>query len=460
MTPRFARTTLLAILLSCTVAARSSAQPGPVPQPNTSIPIIFVHGNGDDAAKWIGIIWLFESNNYPPDKLFSIRFTHPNARASEIVGEDNRSSTTDVTAELSAFVTRVLIETHSTKVALIGSSRGGMTIRNYLLHGGSNNVAFAITCGTPNHGVLAMDTNLDGEFNGKGHYLQSLNHAYGDTSEVPPGVKMMTLRSDKLDKYAQPSGIAFGKPETATGVTYEGPALAGATNIVLPNLDHRELAFYPSAFAEMYKFITGTAPTTTQVTPIPSPTISGLITGFENGTFTNLPIAGAHLRIYQVGTTESTTPAYEIVTKADGKWGPFQASSTQEYDFDLEYQGRHIRFYKAPIPRSTTLLNLRLLPVPTKPKDAVQTAASTPQSQSELFIDRPQGYLSRDRDAVLIDNKIANDEPGGLPLDDSFLAHLTTPPTQLVTVTLRKETIAARPSTDLVTDLPVVDFLW
>jgi triacylglycerol lipase len=458
MTPRIARTTctLLAILLSYIVAVPASAQA----QPDTSVPIVFVHGNGDDASKWIGIIWLFESNNYPPDKLFSIRFSHPNARTKDIVEEENRSSTTDATAELSAFVTRVLIETHSSKVALIGSSRGGMTIRNYLLHGGSNNVAYAITCGTPNHGVLATDTNLDGEFNGKGRYLQSLNHAYGDNSEVPSGVKMMTLRSDKLDKYAQPNGIAFGTPQTTTGVTYEGPALAGATNIVLPNLDHRELAFYPSAFAEMYKFITGAPPTTTQVTPIASPTISGLITGYENGAFTNLPIAGAHLRIYPVNSTESTTPAYETVTKADGKWGPFQASSTQEYDFDLEYQGRHIRFYKAPIPRSTSLLNLRLLPAPTKPKDAVQTTAAAPQPQSELFVDRPQGYFSRERDTVLIDNKIASDEPAGLPLKDAFLADLATPPTQVVTVTLRKETIAARPSTDLATDLPVVDFLW
>jgi triacylglycerol lipase len=458
MTPRKARTacTLLAILLSVTVVVPASAQA----QPNTSVPIIFVHGNGDDASKWIGIIWLFESNSYPPDKLFSIRFSHPSARADDTAEEINRSSTTDATAELSAFVTRVLIETHTSKVALIGSSRGGMTIRNYLLHGGSNNVAFAITCGTPNHGVLATDKNLDAEFNGKGRYLQSLNHAYSDNSEVPPGVKMMTLRSDKLDKYAQPSGIAFGTPQTTTGVTYEGPALAGATNIILPNLDHRELAFYPSAFAEMFKFITGAPATTTQVTPVASPTISGLITGYENGAFTNLPIAGAHLRIYPVNSTESTTPAYEIVTKADGKWGPFQTSSTQEYDFDLEYQGRHIRFYKAPIPRSTTLLNLRLLPVPAKPKDAAQTATAAPQPQSELFVDRPQGYFSRERDPVLIDNKIASDEPAGIPLKDAFLADLATPPTQLVTVTLRKETIAARPSTDLATDLPVVDFLW
>lgn len=447
---------LVAILLTCTAVTPSSAQT----QPNTSMPIVFVHGNGDDASKWIGIIWLFESNGYPADKLFSVRFSHPSARANDTVEEVNRSSTTDATAELSAFVTRVLIETHSAKVALIGSSRGGMTIRNYLLHGGSNNVAFAITCGTPNHGVLALDANLDGEFNGKGHYLQSLNHAYGDGSEVPPGVKMMTLRSDKLDKYAQPNGIAFGTPQTTTGVTYAGPALAGATNIVIPDLDHRELAFSPAAFSEMYKFITGATPTTTQVTPVSSPSLSGLITGFENGAFTNLPLAGVHLRIYPVTSTESAMPAYETVTKSDGRWGPFQASPTQEYDFDLEFQGRHVRFYKAPIPRSTALLNLRFLPVPTEPKVAGQGATSVPTHGSQLLIARSQGYFSRERDPVLIDNKVATDEPAGLPLKDAFIADLPTPPTQITTVALRKETIAARPSTNLANDLPVVDFLW
>ena len=456
MTSRMTRFayTLVALLLTCTAVIAAQTQP------NTSVPIVFVHGNGDDASKWIGIIWLFESNDYPADKLFSVRFSHPNARTNDTVEEVNRSSTTDATAELSAFVTRVLIETHSSKVALIGSSRGGMTIRNYLLHGGSNNVAFAITCGTPNHGVVALDANLDGEFNGKGHYLQSLNHAYGDGSEVPPGVKMMTLRSDKLDKYAQPNGIAFGTPQTTTGVTYAGPALAGATNIVLPDLDHRELAFSPVAFSEMYKFITGATPATTQVTPVSSPTLSGLITGFENGAFTNLPLAGVHLRIYPVTSTESTMPAYETFTKSDGKWGPFKASSTQEYDFDLEFQGRHVRLYKAPIPRSTALLNLRFLPVPTEPKVTGQAATSVPTHGSQLLIARPQGYFSRERDPVLIDNKVTTDEPVGLPLKDAFIADLPTLPTQITTVTLRKETIAARPSTNLANDLPVVDFLW
>ena len=43
-------------------------------------PIIFVHGNGDDATKWIPVIWLFESNGYPANRLFAIRFTDPVAR--------------------------------------------------------------------------------------------------------------------------------------------------------------------------------------------------------------------------------------------------------------------------------------------------------------------------------------------------------------------------------------------
>ena len=434
------------LLLAVPGFGSSSAQSRPIP----SIPIIFVHGNGDDAAKWIGIIWLFESNGYPSGKLFAVRFTHPNARTNNIVDEPNRSSTTDATAELSAFVTRVLIETQSTKVALVGSSRGGMTIRNYLLHGGSQNVAYAVTCGTPNHGVLAMDANPDAEFNGKGHYLESLNHAYADGSEVSPGVKMMTLRSDTQDKYAQPKGVAFGNAAMATGVNYDGPSLAGATNRVLPRLDHRELAFDPAAFAEMYQFITGEAPATKEVASVPSPVLSGLITGYEDGAFTNLPLAGVHLRIYPVGRAESTTPAYEVVTGGDGKWGPFPASSSQEYEFDMEYQGRRVRLYKAAMPRSTMLLNLRFLPVP---KDASP-------GRSQLLVSRPEGYFSREHDPVFIDNRIAADEPAGLPLEDAFIARVSTPADQLTTVRLQKETISARPSVDLATDLAVVDFLW
>ncbi|MBI2689080.1 MAG: hypothetical protein HYX27_22480 [Acidobacteria bacterium] len=118
-------------------------------------PIVFVHGNGDDAAKWMGIIWLFDSNGYPREKLFAVRFTNPGARLNDAKVETYRSSTTDQAVELSAAVTRLLLETKSKRVALIGSSRGGNTIRNYIKNGGGAGVvSHAILAGTPNHGVF------------------------------------------------------------------------------------------------------------------------------------------------------------------------------------------------------------------------------------------------------------------------------------------------------------------
>jgi triacylglycerol lipase len=429
----------------------------PVSSAVKDTPIIFVHGNGDDAAKWIGIIWLFESNGYPSDKLFSIRFTNPVARTDDTRDEPYHSSTIDAAAELSAFVTRVLLQTHSKQVALIGSSRGGLTIRNYLLHGGSGNVSHAILCGTPNHGVVTSDTNLNGEFNGKGHFLEDLNRPANDGSEVIQGVKMMTLRSDKLDKYAQPMAIAFGAPETPTGVGYDGPELRGADNVVLTGADHRELAFQPRAFAEMFKFITGEAPQTLSVTPEPKPTVSGLITGFENRVPTNQPLAGVHLRVYAVqdASAPETNPAYEATTASDGNWGPFQIAPDQEYDFDLEFQGRHVRYYKARIPRSTTLLNLRFLPVPKE-----QYSSSQTEGAEHIVISRSQGYFSRDRDPVMIDGKPTLDEPNGLPLNDFFVLSLPMSTRNDVRISLRSETVEVHPSNDFSKDLPIVDFLW
>ena len=434
------------VLLAGVGWAQGAAAEGP-------IPVVFVHGNGDDSAKWIGVIWLWESNGYPKDRLYAIRFTNPSARSDDTREEPSRSSTAFAERELSAFVDRVLAETHSSKVALVGSSRGGMTIRNYLEHGGAAHVAYAVLCGSPNHGVTATDAGLNGEFNGKGRYLQGLNHVGADgtaASEVVAGVKMMTLRSDRLDKYAQPTGVAMGNPQMATGVTYEGPALRGAENVVLAGMDHRELAFTSQAFAEMYRFITGSAPKTLTVTAEKAPMVSGLVTGFADGVATNLPVAGVHLRVVPVG---GKAVAYEVTTSADGKWGPMRAVVGQEYEFDLEFGGRHVRYFKAAIPRSTGLMNLRLLPVP-------REAATLPAGEYVL-VDRPQGYMARERDAVMIDGALAKDEPSalpsGVPLRDAFVAAL---PGDEATVVLRGETIVVVGSKDLKKDLPVVDFLW
>lgn len=50
--------------------------------------------------------------------------------------------------------------------------------------------------------------------------------------EVTGPVRWMTVRSDNNDKFAQPDGLWIGAKGTPTNVTYAGPELKGATNVV------------------------------------------------------------------------------------------------------------------------------------------------------------------------------------------------------------------------------------
>ena len=135
--------------------------------------------------------------------------------------------------------------TGASQVALVGNSRGGYSVRNFIKNGGAADVSHAVLCGVPNHGVYDWDQGLGNEFNGRGPFLRGLNE--GD-SEVTSGTAFLTLRSDGMDKYAQADGRFVGKPGTPTGITAEGPALKGATNLVIGPVDHRETAYSPRAF--------------------------------------------------------------------------------------------------------------------------------------------------------------------------------------------------------------------
>lgn len=403
------------------------------------VPIVFVHGNGDDASKWVPTIWLFESNGYPASLLYSIRLLDPTGRADDTKPEPFRSSTTDQTAELSAMVTRVLLETKAPRVALIGSSRGGMTIRNYIKNaGGAAVVSHAILAGTPNHGVIAMDAMPGMEFNGRGNYLKQLNA----DAEVQAGVRFLTLRSDKLDKYAQPGGGG-----------YEGPALKGAENIVIPGLDHRELAFHPKAFAEIFKFLTGKVPAREGVEVQPEPTVSGIVTSFGNGAPTNRPLAGVHVRVYALRPETAdrvSTPSFDSITNETGAWGPVKISSTQRYEFSLEKDGRTVAYFRAPIPRSTTLMNLRFEP-------ARKAAGGGALS---LLASRPQGYLMQERDPLKLDGVSITGLDEKVPTRDSMMLGIPEAKRSGVKVELRGETIAARPSSDPEKELDIAEFVW
>jgi len=395
-------------------------------------PILFVHGNGDSAALWYTTIWRFESNGYDPARLFTIDFKHPTARNDDTKPQENRSSTTDQAKELAAKVVEIQSRTGQKQLVLVGSSRGGNAIRNYIKNfGGAPNVSQAILCGTPNHGTQAVQTNLNNEFNGLGPFLSGLNA--GD--EVYPGVQFMTTRSDSNDKYAQPDGRFLGRPGSPTNVTYAGPELRGAWNIVLPGLDHREVAFHPQAFKAIYAFIAGREPETIDVLPQPQPILNGLVSGWANGAPTNLPLSGAKVEIFEVDPSTGQRlgeVTHQRTTSEDGFWSPFTAKPTAYYEFVVTAEGYPItHIYRTPFPRSSVYIHLRLKPLSDRDKG----------TGSLVTLTRPRGYLGHGRDIFLIDGKVPPGINEGVPGTAEGKVLFEPSPFRPVRIVLNKESL-------------------
>jgi hypothetical protein len=393
-------------------AAQTSAVPASADIP----PILFVHGNGDHAALWMTTLWRMESNGIPRERMFAINFTDPLARTDDAVAQPNRSSTEDQRRELGDAIQELKRRTGASRVALVGNSRGGNSIRSYIKNGDTADVSHAVLCGVPNHGVYDWDDGLGGEFNGRGPFLRGLNE--GET-EVTPGTAFLTLRSDGMDKFAQPDGRFVGKPGTPTGITSDGPALKGATNLVLGTVDHRETAFHPRAFREIYKFIVGREPERIAITPEAEVKLSGLVTGTPGGVQTNRPVVDASVEIFRVSpdTGERIGGAiHTSQTAADGRWGPAQVDPAWVLEMVLTAAGSTTtHFYRSPFPRSSDVVHLR----------AARALAPAEAAGAVVIMSRPRGYFGLPRDVVLLDGKEPTDVKSGVPTDSITTARLS-----------------------------------
>jgi len=340
--------------------------------------------------------------------LLAFNFTDPLARADDAVAQPERSSTEDQLRELAAAVEAMRRRTGLARLALVASSRGGYAVRNYL-GGGSAAVSHAVLCGVPNHGVFDWEFNPGNEFNARAPFLKRLNDG---ESEVVPGTAFLTLRSDGIDKYAQADGRFVGKPGSPTGVTSDGPALKGATNLVLGALDHREVAFHPRAFREIYKFIAGQEPSRIEIVPEAEVKLSGLVTGTPGGVQTNRPVSGATVEIYRVSAESGERtggPIHSSQTGADGRWGPARVEPNWYLEIVLTSAGTPTtHLYRSPFPRSSDVVHLRAAR-PLGPADAGAGAV--------VLMSRPRGYFGLPRDVVLIDGKEPKDVKSGVPAD-------------------------------------------
>ena len=397
-------------LATHSLGLRASAQTNPAVAGTTEVPpILFVHGNGDHAALWITTLWRMESNGVPRDRMFAINFTDPLARTDDAMPQPNRSSTEDQRRELGEAIQELKRRTGASRVALVGNSRGGNSIRSYIKNGGGADVSHAVLCGVPNHGIYDWDDGLGNEFNGRGPFLRGLNEG---ESEVMSGTSFLTLRSDGIDKYAQADGRFVGKPGTPTGITAEGPALKGATNLVLGAVDHRETAFHPRAFREIYKFIAGREPDRIAIAPEAEVKLSGIVTVTPGGVQTNRPVAGASVEVYRVSAETGERaggPIHASQTAADGRWGPAQVDPAWYVEIVLTSAGSTTtHFYRSPFPRSSDLVHLRAA----RPLGSADAGAG-----AVVLMSRPRGYFGLPRDVVLFDGQEPADIKSGVPTD-------------------------------------------
>ena len=400
-------------------------------------PILFAHGNGEQAPLWMTTLWRMESNGVPRGRMFAINFTDPLSRTDDSKPEPNRSSTEDQRRELGEAVKELKRRTGAARVALVGNSRGGYPIRSYLKRGGGGDVSHAVLCGVPNHGVYDWADNPGSEYNGRGPFLRGLNEG---ESEVTAGTSFLTLRSDTMDKYAQPDGRILGKPGTPTGVGFDGPALKGATNLVIGAVDHLETAYHPRAFREIFKCIAGREPERIEITPEAEVKLSGLVTATPGGVQTNRPLAGASVEIYRVSpeTGERLGGAIHASQSAeDGRWGPAQVDPSWYLEMVLTSAGSlTTHTYRSPFARSSDIVHLRAAR-PLTPADAGAGVI--------VLMSRPRGYFGLPRDVVLFDGKEPVDVKPGVPTDSLSTLRLSAAEAgRPVTALFNQERIVAR----------------
>src|SRR5271163_2074730 len=337
-----------------------------------------------------------------------------------------------------AFIDRVKAKTGAPKVAIVALSRGGYATREYVA-ANPGSVEKAALGGTPNHGVWATEFSPGSEYNGRGPFLKKLD---AGESEVTPGVPFLTLRSDGYDLYAQPDGgIVFQKPGMPLNVTAEGPELKGATNILLGEVDHRETALSPIAFAQLYAFITGREPSRISIAPEANVVLNGRVTGVVGGTPTNRPVEGAKVEIYRVSADTGERQggaALSKTTGADGVWGPATFDPTTALEFVVAAPGAPItHIYRSPLPRSFDKLDLRAGPVFPGKDDANAAAV--------VRMDRPRGYFGLPRDVVLLDGKEPADIPHGVPATWRTTLRLPAVEDRPIVGEFNEERIVARP---------------
>ncbi|MBX9784547.1 MAG: alpha/beta fold hydrolase [Chitinophagaceae bacterium] len=284
----------------------------------SKLPVVFVHGFLGSGDNWATQMQRFSSNGYCNQRMFVFDWN-----------SITRSKSTD--SLLNVFIDEVMRKTKSKQVDLIGHSAGGGLCYNYL-----------------NDSLHALKV---------AHYIHigsgKMKTAAGKNAEV----KTMNIYS-KADM-----------------VVKTGGDIAGATNIMLTNADHMQVATSEETFVHLYQFFNNNQrPKTTKIISPHNPnsyvTLSGK--GVTLGENNPLSLDSFNVYIFNPATGKRNLIERNVRSKGaytgwtkfakDGSFG-FAITTKSYFEFEVRPKnGRKIYYFFEPLKRTDKAVYLRAFP--------------------------------------------------------------------------------------------------
>jgi Lipase C-terminal domain len=285
-------------------ASAAAASAGPA-RHSPLRPIVFVHGFSGGAQQFETQARRFASNGYPASLI----------EVQEYDSTFTVNTVDAVYAGLDARITRLLAESSADRVDLTAHSLGTALMQGYLNSSPARAARVA-------------------------HYV---NYDGATATAQPGGVPTLAI---------------WGEGDPAR-------AIAGATNVHLPDESHTQTVTSAESFRTVYRFLTGRAPRTTKIVPeLPGQVrLSGRAVLFPS----NVGVPSGRLEVFGVnpltGHRLTRRPAAVFALSGDGSWGPFRALPFARYEFAIVRAGASTHhFYYQSFGRSDRLIRLLTSP--------------------------------------------------------------------------------------------------
>jgi pimeloyl-ACP methyl ester carboxylesterase len=307
-------------------------------------PVVMVHGFLASGDTWAKFGALFSSNGYCNRQINAFDW-------------NSLAQGTNNSALLRTFIDTVLARTGADQVDLIGHSAGGGLCYNFLNDmGNAAKVAHYVHVGS---GVQSGPA-------GPGGAISTLN---------------LWSTGDEI--------VAGGD-------------ITGATNLMLPNKDHYQIATSTESFSAVFDFFNDEAPAITIPTPEAQICVGGRALTFGE----NQPSANASIQLYYLDplTGERFGPAGNTTADALGYWLVLPVDGQRPLEIVVTpTTGRVVHYFREPFVRTSTLVYLRTLPGPFSPAGLLLAGLPNTAAQSVFNCFSASQAVVNGRDTLTLD---------------------------------------------------------